>query len=413
MARILAVHRYFHPDVPPYASMLRAIVQRWAADGHHVDVVTGQPSYRESNRPKLPKRLTEGRFTVRRLNLPKESGRSALVRLTNAVRLSAAVAGRLIVGKYDYVMVSTAPPVALAFTTGVVAKLLGTRLIYHCMDLHPEIGKVSGEFANPVVYNTLLRMDTATMRRAWAVVVLSEDMARTVRGRRGADGAQVLIRNNFALPEGDDPEVNSADNSRRAAELWAGLGLPESTFTVLFAGNIGRFQGLDDVLDAMASTVTSTPIHLVLMGDGNCVDTLRLRAEELGVSDRVHFLGLHKVGVARHVMLKADAGLVSLQASLISCAYPSKTATYAEQGLALLAVVEADSSLAQEIRKSGAGVSAEPGNLNDLATALGEVAGLGPDELGRMSDAARDWAHREFAESTALDWWSELVREEA
>ena len=37
--RVLAVHRYYWPDTPPYASLLREIVQRWSKAGHDVEVL--------------------------------------------------------------------------------------------------------------------------------------------------------------------------------------------------------------------------------------------------------------------------------------------------------------------------------------------------------------------------------------
>ena len=44
--RILIVYRYFWPDTPPYATMLRDI-SRWLAEaGHDVEILTAQPSYK-------------------------------------------------------------------------------------------------------------------------------------------------------------------------------------------------------------------------------------------------------------------------------------------------------------------------------------------------------------------------------
>jgi hypothetical protein len=42
--------------------------------------------------------------------------------------------------RYDVIMVSTSPPVLAGWFVAVAAKLSGARFIYHCMDIHPEIG---------------------------------------------------------------------------------------------------------------------------------------------------------------------------------------------------------------------------------------------------------------------------------
>jgi colanic acid biosynthesis glycosyl transferase WcaI len=410
MARILAVHRYFYPDAPPYAAMLRRIVQRWAEDGHNVDVLTSKPSYRASRTStQLPRVQRDGHITVRRLRLPREAGRSPIIRLANAVRLSASVFSRVVSGHYDVVMVSTVPPVVLGVTTALAARLSGTRLIYHCMDLHPEIGRLSGEFANPRIFAALMALDQRTMRVADPVVVLSEDMAAAVQARPSGAGTQVAVRNNFALPSETTSDV--ADTERTAADLWASLDLPEGAFTLLFAGNIGRFQGLEDAVQALAQTRPGSDVHLVLMGDGTAVQSLRDLAENVGVAERVHFLGLQSVSVAREVMRLADAGLVSLQPDVIRFAYPSKTATYAEQGMVLVVVVEPDSVLAREVRESGAGIVVAPGDVEGLATEMSRLAEKSEGELQHMSTSAQALAHRDFEEAAALQWWSDLVRE--
>lgn len=409
MARILAVHRYFYPDAPPYASMLRKIVQRWSSDGHHVEVLSSQPSYRASRSPRrLPRIQRDGGVIVRRLDLPSESGRSAIVRLINAVRLGSAVLFRTVVGRYDVLMVSTAPPVILGATAALAARVSGTRLVYHCMDLHPEIGRLSGEFAHPRVFDFLMALDQITMRISDPAIVLSEDMAAAVERRPKSTGVDVVVRNNFALPV---DERDSSDAKVVAARLWASLDLPAEAFVLLFAGNVGRFQGLEDALQAVALAKASRDIHMVLMGDGTAVPALRELSVRMDVADRVHFLGQQSVDVAREVMLFAHAGLVSLQPDVIKYAYPSKTATYAEQGMVLVVVVEPWSSLATEITGSGAGVVAAPGDVQGLARELSALAQQPDDVLERMSRAAVSVARRDFDEEVALQWWSELVKE--
>ena len=87
--RILAAHRYFWPDSPPYAVMLREIGRAWVADGHSVSVVSSQPSYKQGSVAPAAGTNAAGpdeRFRVRRLRLPHEQGQPVR-RLRNAVML--------------------------------------------------------------------------------------------------------------------------------------------------------------------------------------------------------------------------------------------------------------------------------------------------------------------------------------
>ena len=179
--RVLAIHRYYWPDTPPYASLLRRIVSTWVTDGHSVEVLTSQPSYKAAlENQRLPEEDTLDGAKVSRMKLPNESNKP-LVRVWNALRLSLKIFRKALFGKrYDVIMVSTAPPVLAGFACAIIAKLRKTRFIYHCMDIHPEIGRLSGEFRNPVVFKVLQIMDRWTCSKANPVVVLSEDMKQAL-----------------------------------------------------------------------------------------------------------------------------------------------------------------------------------------------------------------------------------------
>ncbi|MEL7430004.1 MAG: hypothetical protein AAFN43_08380, partial [Pseudomonadota bacterium] len=43
--RIVILYRYFWPDAPPYATMLKTIAEGLTKDGHEITVLCGQPSY--------------------------------------------------------------------------------------------------------------------------------------------------------------------------------------------------------------------------------------------------------------------------------------------------------------------------------------------------------------------------------
>ena len=74
---VLAIHRYYWPDSPPYASMLRAIVAHWRQVGYEPEVFSTQPSYKPSaNIPRRPKLEIVDGSPVRRITLPRERHRA-------------------------------------------------------------------------------------------------------------------------------------------------------------------------------------------------------------------------------------------------------------------------------------------------------------------------------------------------
>lgn len=394
--RVLAVHRYFWPDSPPYASILSQITKAWVTSGWTVDVLASQPSYKSADQPRRPGTERVGGATVTRLTLSHETGRPVR-RILNAVRLGAAILWRSATGGYDAVMVSTMPPVVPGLAARIGTRLSGARLIYHCMDLHPEIGRISGEFANPRVYKALLKLDSQTCGSAARVVVLSRDMERSVRLRPGCSDAHVVVMNNFALP--------SEEGSQGDCQLP-----PSEKVRIIFAGNVGRFQALDTVVAAMHQAVSTgcDNIELVVMGTGSFVERLRLEARG-PAQEVIRFIPHQSVADAKATIRSCDVGLVSLNPEIYKYAYPSKTLTYLEQGVPLLVVVEGESQLANEIRREGIGWTSSPGDVDGLARQLVAISS-GRDRLSEMGTAAFWYAHREYGHDDILTKWVEMLR---
>ncbi len=395
--RVLAIHRYFWPDTPPYASLLRRITGHWAEAGVRVEVLTSQPSYKpEVALASQPRRERVDGVTVRRLPMVPDRG-PRLRKPRNLLRFSLLVMLRVLFSRrYDVVMCSTAPPVVLAWCASLAARARGARFVYHCMDLHPEIGRLSGEFAHPLVYRALLRMDLATCRRAAAVVVLSEDMRAALLARDPALAGSVVVINNFDIPsyDTDDPQGAEAHPD-------------PDLLTIAFTGNLGRYQGLETVTDAvLGDDPALAGVRLVFMGEGAAKPALEriVASAPADRRDRVRLLAHGTTSQARTVMRGADLGLVSLVPGVIAFAYPSKTASYLSEGLPVLAAVEPDSALARDVTAWGVGGVLPAGSVEQARSALLEWVGRRDEVAGMRTRAREVWREQFSAEARLVDW---------
>lgn len=400
--RILAVHRYFWPDTPPYASFLRLIGGRWVADGHQVEILSAQPSYTSAHdvEPR-PRAEIVDQLTVSRVPVVPESGRLP-GQLLNLVAFPVQVAARILFGPHrDVVMCSTAPQVTLGFAVSIAAKCRRSSFIYHCMDLHPEIGRLSGEFANPVAYSLLAAMDRSTMRLAARIIVLSEDMRSAVIAREPSLAPKIEVLNNFALPDFSEEAVEPLE------------GPPEDTLRIVFTGNLGRYQGLESVVDALRLLPPGSPVEMVFMGEGKAKQ--ELEAAAAAVEQRpdvtVRFIPHGSPAAARALMRTAHLGLVSLAPEVVKFAYPSKTATYAVEGLPLLVACEQDSELARSVRDGGLGLTVETGDAEAMAAAIQNArAQWERDRTAGWRAAISNHARQAFNEAAMLDRWAQLVQ---
>lgn len=393
--RILAVHRYYWPDTPPYAAMLRRIAARWREDGHHVEVLSSQPSYKLKlkNKQREKHEVLDG-VVVRRLNLPNEIGRP-IVRMINALYLSLHIFSRMLKHRFDVIMISTVPPVMGAAAAALAARLTGARFIYHCMDIHPEVGRLSGEFSNPFVFKLLSILDGWSCRHARPVIVLSKDMKRTLRQRSGGDQFLIQVLNNFSLPS--DEKIPDKLPFK----------LEKKRLTILFAGNIGRFQNLDLIIDAMEKIKQRKDIEVIFMGEGHAKSRLQEKSEALGLNAR--FIGHQPVEIAKAAMQQVDFGLVSLMQGVYCCAFPSKTMTYLEQGCPIIVSVEPESDLSRDVKAEQYGFWMPIRDCRSVAELFLHLAD-NRSLHANMKKRAKEIFKERFSEQAILDEWSNMLR---
>ncbi len=407
--KILLSHRYFWPDTPPYASMLRTLAEGLAAAGHQVTVFTAQPSYRTSQAVRQPREERLGEVRVLRIPMLAERGRSVAVRLlNNAWYVSSLFAHVLAGGSYDVIVAASFPPVMAGRMASMAARLTRTPFVYHCQDLHPEVSRISGMLGDGVLFRLLRALDRRTCRSAARVVVLSDDMKATLAARPGLDVSHVRIVNNFlpasfaaetARPQGQGcPERVTVANEARA-------------FHIVFAGNLGRFQGLEAVLDAAHLLASEEEILFTFVGGGVAEAELRSRAGAL-LDRTVRFIPHQPQDKAQEIVRAADAALVTLRKDVYRVAYPSKTLTCLAMGTPLLAAVEPESELARMVEQEEVGWVAPPEDPGGLAAVV-RGAFEGRAGLTGMRNRAEALYARRFAAERAVEAWVALMDEAA
>jgi glycosyltransferase involved in cell wall biosynthesis len=395
--RVLIIHRYFWPDTPPYGWMLKSISARLTLDEHRVTVLTSQPSYNPAAKvPRQPSSQNLNGVEVIRLSLLGETKANWVLRGVNAILFAMQVAAHILARPYDVVMAATTPPVLLARIASWASSLRGARFVYHCQDIHPEVMRASGLMHTGIWYRTLRALDAATCKAAAAIVVLSEDMRTAIAKRleQGADKVRVI--NNFDLDAG----------AETASELPPSLRKRSGVFRALFAGNIGRFQGLDKLVEASLLLGDRPDFELMFLGDGVAVPALQAQAGAL-LGKTVRFHGYQPPATAEAVIGTADLAIVSLNPEIYRYAYPSKVMSYLKQGAPLLVLMEENSELARMVTAERIGYVCAQDSAREIAStiaaALSDAAAAPPDRDG----VRRIWRDR-FSRDAALDHWAAL-----
>jgi glycosyltransferase involved in cell wall biosynthesis len=278
----------------------------------------------------------------------------------------------------------------------VVSALTGIPYVLHLQDIHPEGAAAIGRVGRGRRFSWLQRADAWACRGAARLATLSDDMAATLR-ERGGTLPPIDVINNAPLRI-DAPST---------ASLPALLRREPDCPLLLFAGNVGEFQGLDRLVRAAVRLAGRRRFHLVFLGAGAARQRLqRLAGDELGRT--IAFLPHVPPEAAAAAMAQADYGVVSLHEGVYRCAFPSKSMMYLAAGCPLLALVEPESELARTVRAADLGCAAagltEQDAYEALDRACATAARWTPAERARLQAEGE----RLYGEPRMLAAWASV-----
>ena len=358
--KLLLIHKHFYPDTPPYAVILKEIAQCLDGEGYKVTILSTHPSYKGNKKSaKSYEQFGDSGIIIRfKLILFLNKKISDLV---NFVYFPFRIFLYLLLNpKFDVVTISTAPPVLGGAFISLAAILTNTKLIYHCMDIHPEIGKLSGDFSNRFVFAFLQKLDRFTCKVASKIIVLSKDMKEVIIQSRVSNAhSKVAILNNFSLP---------IENEKKVVGIIDKYLKKPDKVRLLFAGNLGRFQGLEELVKAF-SCVENTNMELVFFGEGKALNKLKDLSSDYHPGTVIFYPHL-PINDIKIIMKDADFGIVSLQSEIINYAYPSKTMTYLEQELPIISIVESESELSKFVNDNNIGCTISSGDVDGIMQLL-------------------------------------------
>lgn len=377
--KILLITQWFDPE-PTFKGM--EFAQELRRRGHDVTVLTGYPNYPTGRiypgyRMKgVSDERLEG-IRVIRVPLYPSHDENALRRILTYVSFaSSATARALLLPRPDVAYVYH-PPASVGLPALALRYLRGVPYVYDVQDMWPDTLAATGMITSQRFLGVVHRWMNGVYRAASSVVVLSPGFARLLE-ERGVSSEKIRVIYNWtyedALGQGD---TASSPGPRAGA------------FHVLFAGTIGRAQGLDVVLDAAQVLADEGRGDIVfdVMGGGVDVPRLRDEAEVRGL-DGVTFLPRRPPAEMKAVLARADALLIHLRDDpLFRVTIPSKTQSALLAGRPILMGVHGDA--ADLVLEADAGVVFPAGDGRGLADAARTLAALPRDERASMGERGR------------------------
>jgi colanic acid biosynthesis glycosyl transferase WcaI len=282
-------------------------------------------------------------------------------RVTNYLTyfVSACLAG-LLVPEPDIVVALTDPPI-IGLAALLTARLNGSKFVFLCEDVFPEVAELLEDFHSESVKRILTWISRFIIGKADRVVVLGETMARKLIEGKGADPRKIVVIHNWA----DCSAVAPGPKKNAFAEAH-GL---DDKFIVMHSGNLGLSQNLLALVESAADLKQFPDLRVVFVGEGVAKPKLQQKAKALAL-ENVRFLPYTPKEQLGQAFAAADLFVVSLRPGLAGYIVPSKLYGILAAGRPYLAAMEEDSEAVHIAKKYGCGLIAKPGEPGDLAAKI-------------------------------------------
>lgn len=394
--KILIVSQYFWPENFRINDLVEGLIQR----GHEVTVLTGWPNYPEGtifeDFRSSPENYDEyrGAKVVRVPLVPR--GKSSIMLMLNYLSffVSATLLGgwRLRGKPFDAVFAYGASPIMSTIPAVVIGRLKRIPVFTWLLDLWPETLKAVGVVHNDWILSLVGKMVSWIYNRTDYLLLQSHAFAANVKQYCTSPiSAERLVY----FPSWAEDSFSSLPNED--SDL---IGREPSTFTILFAGNLGESQGFPPIIDAVEALRGKLAIRWVFVGSGRMSEWIELQVATRGL-DNVFMLGRHPLEAMPPLFATADALLVSLQANeAFEKTIPGKVQAYMASGKPILGMI--DGEAARVINEAGAGLTCNTGNGQAFANIVATMATMTPEQRSIMGEQGKRYAQENFDKEKIL-----------
>ncbi|MEO6629607.1 MAG: glycosyltransferase family 4 protein [Aquihabitans sp.] len=388
----------YHPELTSTGHYMTLIAERLARH-RRVRALCGQPTYGAHGR-RAPTREVRNGVSITRCRATAFHKDRFVGRVLNAVTLTVSIflSAVLRVRRGDLVIVVTNPP-SLPFVAALACRARGARLVVLIHDRYPELLVAVGALpASSPVVRLAGSAQRWLLRGAFGVVVIGRDVKDAVVDL-GVPADRVEVITNWA----DVAQVVPVAASNSA--LRQELGLVDRPVAV-YAGNFGRANDVDSLVDAAGHLGLTTEIAVVLIGDGPRRRWVERQRDELSLTN-LRVAGPFPRADQSDLLAVGDVVVIPMVAGITGVSVPSRMYNAFAAGKPVIAAIEPESELARTIVEEGVGWVVPTGNASLLASTI--ASALAGGELEAMGLRARDLAVRRFAVDIVLDRWNEYV----
>ncbi len=361
---ILFLCQYFYPEYVSSATLPFDTAKALVQAGFSVSALCGYPSeYNKTS--KCPLAEEHEGIMIRRLKYLQLERSNFLGRMINYFSFTFMVFLRFFhLRCYKAVIVYSNPPV-LPLIAAWAKRLFGTKMVFVCYDVYPEMAHITGSISENGLISKLMRfINRSIYKNVDRVIALSNEMKDYLLEHR----EQLTPDKVVVIPNWYEDNPLSYKEGSVKNKLFSPI-KNKGELIVSYFGNMGIAQDLDTVIDAIKNVKEDSSIQFFFAGHGNKMESLKniLENEKLENVNIYDFLHGQDFQDALNI---SDCFLVSLSEGLTGLAVPSKTYSYMMVGRPIIAIIGENSDIAKDLLNNDAGFVIQVGESDKLVNTI-------------------------------------------
>lgn len=387
--KILVITQYFWPEEFRINDICKGLKEA----GHEVEVLTGLPNYPHgkifhgySYFKRGPKEY-EG-MKIRRVGMiPRGKNNSIMLALNylSFMVISSIRVVPLMFRKYDRVFVFQVSPLTTAVPAILLSKIKKIPSYIYIQDLWPETFYSIVNISNDKI-RKIMKKTCNKIYDAFDKLLIASQGYEEILVKEGIKKEKLEY-----FPQWAEDFYSNKENIQKKDEY----------FTVTFAGNIGKAQSVDTIIEAANLAKENTNIKWQILGDGSEFENIKSLVNKYDLHKYVKLLGRKPASDMPKYFSSSDALIVTLKnEDILRVTLPAKVQSYMASGKPILAAISGEGN--RIIKDSNCGLVGEAEDHIKLYENVIKLFNMSEEERNILGNNGKEYFKNNFTREKLL-----------
>lgn len=388
--KILVITQYFWPEEFRINDICKGLKEA----GHEVEVLTGLPNYPYgkifhgySYFKRGPKEY-EG-MKIRRVGMIPRGKNNSIMLALNYLSFMVIASIRvvsLMFRKYDRVFVFQVSPLTTAVPAILLSKIKKIPSYIYIQDLWPETFYSIVNISNDKI-RKIMKKTCNKIYDAFDKLLIASQGYEEILVKEGIKKEKLEY-----FPQWAEDFYSNKENTQKK----------EAYFTVTFAGNIGKAQSVDTIIEAANLAKENTNIKWQILGDGSEFENIKSLVNKYNLHESVKLLGRKPASDMPKYFSSSDALIVTLKnEDILRVTLPAKVQSYMASGKPILAAINGEGN--RIIKDSNCGLVGEAEDHIKLYENVIKLFNMSEEERNILGNNGKEYFKNNFTREKLLN----------